>query len=65
MTKTGKVSRLNTHYPTPLLEINPVDAFLHKIKDGDLTDIKSENGLVRVRAKVTEAIKKGVVFLPT
>ena len=64
MTKTGKVSRLNTHYPTPVLEINPVDAFLYKIKDGDITEIKGENGIVRVRAKITESIKKGVVFLP-
>jgi ferredoxin-nitrate reductase len=64
MTKTGKVSRLKTHYPTPVLEINPVDAYINKIKDGDITDIKSKNGLVRVRAKVTESIRKGVVFLP-
>ncbi len=64
MTKTGKVSRLKTHYPTPVLEINPVDAFLNKIKDGDISEIKSTNGVVRVRAKVTDTIKKGVVFLP-
>lgn len=64
MTKTGKVSRLKTHYPTPVLEINPVDAFLCKIKNGDISEIKSENGVVRVRAKVTDTIKKGVVFLP-
>lgn len=64
MTKTGKVSRLKTHYPKPILEINPVDAYLNKIKDGDITDIVGENGKVRVRAKVTETIKKGVVFLP-
>ena len=64
MTKTGKVSRLKTHYPKPVLEINPVDAYLYNIKDGDVTEIKGENGIVRVRAKVTDAIKKGVVFLP-
>lgn len=64
MTKTGKVSRLKKHYPKPVLEINPVDAYLYKIKDGDVTEIKGENGVVRVRAKVTDAIKKGVVFLP-
>ncbi|GGD03808.1 nitrate reductase [Hyunsoonleella pacifica] len=64
MTKTGKVSRLKTHYPTPVLEIHPVDAYLYKIEDGDITEIKSENGEVRVRASVTENIKKGVVFLP-
>lgn len=64
MTKTGKVSRLKTHYPTPVLEINPVDAFLNKIKDGNISEIKSANGVVRVRAKITDTIKKGVVFLP-
>jgi ferredoxin-nitrate reductase len=64
MTKTGKVSRLKTHYPTPVLEINPVDAYLCKLKEGDITEIKSKNGTVRVRAKVTENIRKGVVFLP-
>ncbi len=64
MTKTGKVSRLKTHYPKPVLEIHPVDAYLYHIKDGDITEIKGENGEVRVRAKVTDTIKKGVVFLP-
>ncbi|PQJ68688.1 nitrate reductase [Polaribacter butkevichii] len=64
MTKTGKVARLKTHYPKPVLEINPVDAYLNKIKDGDITEIKSANGVVRVRAKITDEIKEGVVFLP-
>lgn len=64
MTKTGKVARLKTHYPKPVLEIHPVDAFLNSIKDGDITEIKSGNGVVRVRAKITDSIKKGVVFLP-
>ncbi|ULC60405.1 molybdopterin-dependent oxidoreductase [Flaviramulus sp. BrNp1-15] len=64
MTKTGKVARLKTHYPKPVLEINPVDAHICKISDGDITKIKSKNGVVRVRAKVTDTIKKGVVFLP-
>ncbi|WP_405610783.1 molybdopterin-dependent oxidoreductase [Polaribacter sp. Asnod1-A03] len=64
MTKTGKVSRLKTHYPKPVLEINPVNAYLKGIKDGDVTEIKSANGVVRVRAKITDAIKEGIVFLP-
>lgn len=64
MTKTGKVSRLRTHYPSPLLEINPIDAYLDKVKDGDVVEVKSKNGVVRVKAKLSKNIREGVVFLP-
>lgn len=64
MTKTGKVSRLKTHYSSPVLDLNHVDAYLKKIKDGDVVEVKSKKGVVRVRAKISENIKRGVVFLP-
>jgi ferredoxin-nitrate reductase len=64
MTRTGKVARLKTHYSNPVLEISRVDAFLQKVKDGQVVEIKSKNGKVRVRAKVTENVREGVVFLP-
>jgi len=64
MTKTGKVSRLRTHYPSPVLEINPIDAYLDKVKDGDVVEVKSKNGVVRVKAKLSKNIREGVVFLP-
>ncbi|WP_281226063.1 nitrate reductase [Flavobacterium aquiphilum] len=64
MTKTGKVSRLMTHTPSPVLEINPIDAFKNEIKNGDIVVVSSKNGEVRVKAKLTETIKEGVLFLP-
>ncbi|WP_369753542.1 molybdopterin-dependent oxidoreductase [Flavobacterium sp. WC2409] len=64
MTKTGKVSRLMTHIPSPFLEINPIDAFKASIKNGDIVMVTSKNGAVRVKAKVTDSIKETVVFLP-
>jgi ferredoxin-nitrate reductase len=64
MTKTGKVSRLMTHTPSPFLEINPIDAFKTAIKNGDIVVVTSKNGTVRVKAKVTDTIKETVVFLP-
>ncbi|GAA3509708.1 hypothetical protein GCM10022393_23110 [Aquimarina addita] len=63
-TKTGKVNRLLTHIPHPFLEMNQVDAFLRKIKDGDIAVIKSKRGKVQVKVKVSDTIGKGVVFLP-
>lgn len=64
MTKTGKVSRLMTHTPSPMLELNPIDAFKAAINNGDIVVVSSKNGSVRVKVKVTDTIKEGVVFLP-
>ena len=64
MTKTGKVSRLMTHIPSPMLEINPIDAYKSSISTGDIVTVTSKNGTVRVKAKVTDSIRERVVFLP-
>ncbi len=64
MTKTGKVSRLMTHTPSPMLEINPIDAYKSKIENGDIVVVTSKNGSVRVKAKVSDTIREKVVFLP-
>ena len=64
MTKTGKVSRLRTHYSSPVLEINPVDGIKNFIKNGEVVEVESENGNVRLRAKITKDVRPGVLFLP-
>ncbi len=64
MTKTGKVNKLNQHIAKPFLEIHPHDAQLREIEDGVLVEAFNNRGNVRVVAKVTADIKKGVVFLP-
>jgi len=64
MTKTGKVSRLMSHIPSPVLEINPIDAYKASIKNEDIVVVTSKNGTVRVKTKVSDTIKEGVVFLP-
>ena len=63
-TKTGKVNRLSTHIADPYVEINHVDAHLKKIKDGDVVEVSSKRGVVKVKAKVTDTIAKGVLFIP-
>ncbi len=64
MTRTGKVNKLNKHIDSPFLEIHPEDAFERGIADGDPIEVSNGRGQVRVNAKVTDTIKRGVVFLP-
>jgi len=64
MSKTGKVNKLNQHLKEAFVEISPTDAKTLKLKDGDVAVITSRRGDVRVKAKITPGIKKGVIFLP-
>ena len=64
MTKTSKVQRLIRHTAEPFVEIHPSDAKSRSIQDGDLIEIWNENGNSRVKAKVSDKIRKGVVFMP-
>jgi ferredoxin-nitrate reductase len=64
MTKTGKVNKLNLHIPHPFLEIHSADASKRNVRDGDPVTIKNNRGEVVVTAKLSNDIKKGVVFLP-
>ncbi|WP_333820515.1 molybdopterin-dependent oxidoreductase [Ohtaekwangia sp.] len=64
MTKTGKVNKLRQHIDKPFVEIHPHDAMLRGIHDGDIVEVDNARGSVRVSAKVTDDIKRGVVFMP-
>ncbi len=64
MSKTGKVNKLNQHYPQSFLEIHPDDAEQFNISEGDVTVVTSKRGTVQVKAKLSAQIKQGVVFLP-
>jgi ferredoxin-nitrate reductase len=63
-TRTGKVNRLDTHIPSPYLEMNGVDAFERNLKEGDVAIITSKRGTVSVKIKFGFDIRKGVVFMP-
>lgn len=64
MSKTGKVSKLKQHISESFLEIHPADASIRNIRENDLVEVFNERGQVRVKAKFTEDIKQGVVFMP-
>ncbi len=64
MSKTGKVQKLKQHISESFLEIHPEDARERNILNDQLVEIFNAKGNVRVKAKYSADIKKGVVFLP-
>src|SRR3546814_2563835 len=52
MTKTGKVSKLKQHIREPQLEIHKDDAGRLGIEEGQLVEITSRRGNVRVKATI-------------
>ncbi|MCX2474773.1 molybdopterin-dependent oxidoreductase [Pedobacter sp. MC2016-05] len=62
--KTGKVNKLNQHISESFLEIHPADAEKRKIKNNDVVEMNSLRGNVRLKAKLSDDIKEGVVFMP-
>ncbi len=46
------------------VEINPTDAALLKVGHGDLVKVKTLRGETQARARVTEKVKPGMVFMP-
>jgi len=64
MSKTGKVNKLKQHIGESFIEIHPLDATKRKIKENDIVEIFNERGNVRVKAKLSNEIKPGVVFMP-
>jgi len=64
MTKTGKVGKLRQHMPQAFLEIHPDDAAGLTIREGMIALVESRRGEVRVPVRITNNVKKGMVFLP-
>jgi ferredoxin-nitrate reductase len=63
-TRTSRVERLNRAVPEPFVEIHPRDADALTIADGDLVEVSSRRGQIKVKARVTDTMKEGAVFVP-
>ena len=64
MSKTGKVNKLKQHISESYIEIHPDDAAARGVQENTLVDVVTVRGKVRVKAKLSLDIKKGVVFMP-
>jgi formate dehydrogenase alpha subunit len=62
-TMTRKVTGLNIIEPEGVVEINPQDASQLGIAQGDKVKVSSRRGVVNTKAKITETMPPGVVFM--
>ena len=62
-TKTGRAPELQAAAPEPWVELSQPDAERLGVADGDLVEVASARGSVRVPARIKE-IREGAVFLP-
>ncbi len=62
-TMTRKVHDLNYLRGEELVEMNPDDALMLGIEDGEVVEVSSRRGKVRARAKTTNKSPSGVVFM--
>ncbi len=63
-TMTRRSESLEREEPTGWIEINPTDAKALGIKDKEMVRALTRRGQINVPARVTDEIKKGVVFMP-
>jgi anaerobic selenocysteine-containing dehydrogenase len=61
---TGKVDGLNALFPGSFVEINCEAAQKLGIVDGDKIKVSTRRGSVVAQAKVTDILKKEVIFMP-
>lgn len=63
-TRTGKVPQLNRKDPEPFVEIHPDDAAENEVEDGDWIYLVGRRGRCYARVRVTETIRRGLLFTP-
>lgn len=64
MTRTGRTDRLLEHIEYPFVAINPETAKLHDINEGEVVEIRTLQGAVRVLAVLDEGINTKHLFIP-
>ncbi len=64
MTRTGLSPKLSQHRREPLLELHPDDAAHHGLIDRSFAEVESAAGKSRFRVHITEAQRRGEIFVP-
>jgi len=63
-TQTRREPGLHAKQPEPFVEIHPRDAKARGVEHGDLVEVTSRRGTVRVRAIVSRQVRPGCIWMP-
>ncbi len=63
-TMTRRTSVLDREVPDNYVEINPLDAKGLNLRDGDMVRVSSRRGSVELKARITDYVASGSVFIP-
>jgi len=61
---TGRSPTLDAECPEGFVEINPEDARKLGISDRDLIEVSSRRGKIQTKARITDKVMPGVLFMP-
>ncbi|MGC8727519.1 MAG: formate dehydrogenase subunit alpha [Thermoplasmata archaeon] len=63
-TMTRRTDILERESPEPYVEINNDDAMMLKIRNGQVITLESRHGSIKIKARITDKIPSGIVFVP-
>jgi len=63
-TMTRRTDNLYSEVPEAFVQINPEDAYELKINNVDKATVKSRRGQLEIKARISQDIAKGMVFIP-
>lgn len=64
MSRSGKSARLSQHVVEPFAEIHPLDAYKLGVANDELVEIKALSGRSVVRARLSDVVQMGAIFVP-
>ncbi len=63
-TMTRKSAGLNTIAPEAFVEVNPADAEILGVENGEKLTVSSRRGTIKLKARVSKIVPQNVVFIP-
>jgi ferredoxin-nitrate reductase len=64
LTRTGKCAQLVRREPGPYVEVHPKDAAALGLVEGDLVQLTTRRGTIRLPVRLCDGVSPGMVFLP-